>query len=438
MLTNFLPYTISWNTTWRCNLKCVHCYLDADSGEQVRGELTTKEGFKLLDEIASVNPETLLILTGGEPLLRSDIYELSEYAFKKGMMVVLGTGGNLVNDDVAQKLKRCGVSGVGISLDSVKPDVHDAFRGVKGAWVETIKGIEACKRHGLDFQIQTTVTKHNYTEIPQLIEYAKSLGARVFNLFFLVCTGRGQDITDITADQYEEVLSYLAKVQQESASNPSERLKANTTIIRARCAPIYRRVLYQNNPENPLLKTDASSCLAGTHYCRITPEGDVTPCPYMPASIGNVKTRSFVDIWENSEQFKRFRYPALKGKCGICEFRLICGGCRAKAYASTGDYMDVDNWCVYEPSLEAGDSVTGVSKPIPVPSFDPLPDADGSTAQRFEIQWTEEAEERMKKIPFFIRSKIKSAIEQYARKTNCHIITPEILKEMRDKAPQMT
>lgn len=423
MSANFLPYIISWNTTWRCNLRCAHCYLDADADEsrsnsqrdeQSRGELTTKEGFKLIDEIASINPETMLILTGGEPLLRSDIFELSEYASRKGMMVVMGTNGDLVNDGVVQELKRCGVSGVGISLDSTNPDVHDAFRGVKGTWAETIKGIEACKKHGLDFQIQTTVTKNNYTEIPQLIEYAKSLGARVFNLFFLVCTGRGQNITDITVNQYEETLSYLAKIQRD--------LRPGTMIIRARCVPVYRRILYQDNPESPLLKTDASGCLAGTHYCRITPEGDVTPCPYMPTSIGNVRTSSFVDIWENSEHFKRFRYPSLKGKCGICEFRLICGGCRARAYASSGDYMDEDNWCLYEPVEANGNT------PLPVPSFD----FESSEAEK-TVQWTKEAEERIKKIPFFIRSKIKNAIEQYARKTNCQTITPKVLEEIKDK-----
>ena len=387
--------------------------MDAKSDGQSPGELTTKDGFRLIDEIASVNPETMLILTGGEPLLRSDIFELSKYASGKGLMVVLGTNGNLVNDDVAQELKRCGVSGVGISLDSTGPDIHDSFRGVKGTWNETIKGIEACKKHGLDFQIQTTVTRNNYTEIPQLIEYAKSLGARVFNLFFLVCTGRGRNITDITENQYEEILSYLAKIQHE--------LKPGGMIIRARCAPIYRRILYQNNPESPLLKTDASGCLAGTHYCRITPEGDVTPCPYMPVSVGNVKTSSFVDIWENSEHFKKFRSPSLKGKCGICEFRLICGGCRAKAYASYGDYMDEDNYCLYEP--------VPVSVPVPVPVSAPDTDTDTDT----NPQWTTEAEERIKKIPFFIRGKIKKAIEQYARKTNCQIITPKVLEEIRDK-----
>ncbi len=390
--------------------------MDAKSDGQSPEELTTKEGFRLIDEIATVNPETMLILTGGEPLLRSDIFELSKYASGKGLMVVLGTNGNLVNDDVAQELKRCGVSGVGISLDSTNTDIHDSFRGVKGTWNETIKGIEACKKHGLDFQIQTTVTRNNYTEIPQLIEYAKSLGARVFNLFFLVCTGRGEKITDITENQYEEILLYLAKIQHE--------FRPGAMIIRARCAPIYRRILYQNNPESPLLKTDASGCLAGTHYCRITPEGDVTPCPYMPVSIGNVKTGSFVDIWEKSEHFKRFREPSLNGKCGICEFRLICGGCRARAYASSGDYMDEDNYCLYKPSSELG--VQSSEKILPTPNSElPTPNS--------ELLWTTEAEERIKKIPFFIRGKIKKAIEQYARKTNCQIITPKVLEEIKDK-----
>ncbi|MBI2472899.1 MAG: radical SAM protein, partial [Planctomycetes bacterium] len=168
---NYKPYAISWNTTYRCNLRCSHCYLDTNAlTNQSANELSTQEGYKLIDQMAELNPNLLLILTGGEPLLRKDIYDLSSYASQKGMMVVLGTNGNMIDDDIARKLKESGVTGIGISLDSVVPERHDKFRGIPGAWDDTLNGIEACRRQGIEFQIQTTVTKDNFNEIPDIID----------------------------------------------------------------------------------------------------------------------------------------------------------------------------------------------------------------------------------------------------------------------------
>src|SRR5574341_1028662 len=169
---NYKPYAVSWNTTYRCNLRCGHCYLDTNAlTKQSTSELSTQEGFRLIDQMAELNPNLLLILTGGEPLLRRDIYDLALYASQKGMMVVLGTNGNLIDDDIAKKLKASGVTGIGISLDSIVPERHDKFRGISGAWDDTLNGIEACQRQGIEFQIQTTVTRENFSEIPNIIEF---------------------------------------------------------------------------------------------------------------------------------------------------------------------------------------------------------------------------------------------------------------------------
>ncbi|MBI3755858.1 MAG: radical SAM protein, partial [Deltaproteobacteria bacterium] len=269
---DFTPFLISWNITKRCNLKCSHCYLDAVELEQGTGELSTYEAKKVIDEIASVNPQAMLILTGGEPLLRNDCMELTRYASDKGLMVVMGTNGTLLDDPTVEKMIRSGVKGVGISLDSIESSYHDKFRGLNGAWEKTTAGMGILKKHGLDFQVQVTVTKDNYSEIADIIRLAYEKGARAANIFFLVCTGRGQEMTDITPKQYEETLTYLVKAEKDYEGK---------MMVRARCAPHFLRIAHKLNPESQLLKGATSGCIAGTGYFRITPEGDVTPCPYM-------------------------------------------------------------------------------------------------------------------------------------------------------------
>jgi radical SAM protein with 4Fe4S-binding SPASM domain len=281
----------------------------------------------------------MLILSGGEPLMRKDIYDLAAYASGKGMMVVLGSNGILLNDRIARKLKEKGITGVSISLDSLNPGIHDRIRSCSGAWDSAVKAIRICRDHGLSVQINTVVTQENHEELPELADYAKAIGAKVFSPFFLVCTGRGEKLTDITPEQYENILSFIEASQD----------KYNGMMIRPRCAPTFRRILYQNKPGSPLLKLDTGRCMAGTSYCRITPGGEVTPCPYMPLSAGNVREENFQDLWENSTVLKPLRYSSLKGKCGYCEFRLLCGGCRARAFASCNDSMGEDPWCSYTP-----------------------------------------------------------------------------------------
>ena len=410
---NYKPYAVSWNTTYRCNLRCSHCYLDTNAlTKQSASELNTEEGFRLIDQMAELNPNLLLILTGGEPLLRKDIFDLASYASKKGMMIVLGTNGNMIDDNIAKKLKESGITGVGISLDSVSPEKHDGFRGIAGSWDETLNGVNACRRQGIDFQIQTTVTRENYNEIPDIIEFSSNLGARVFNLFFLVCTGKGQELTDITPQQYDNALHQLYEIQK--------RYKGKM-MIGAKCAPHYRRIAYEHDSTSPFIRYYAGGCPAATHYCRITPEGDVTPCPYMPNACGNVREKSFVEIWKNSKEIRTLRDSELNGRCGICEFKYICKGCRARALATTGNQMDEDAWCDYIPG-KYGNKVIQLSE-----------SETFGTDEIFTMKWSDEAKNIIKQIPSFSRGMVIKGVERFAERNNYSEITPEIMKAAREE-----
>lgn len=410
---NHKPYAISWNTTYRCNLRCSHCYLDTNAlTRQSASELSTQEGLQLIDQMAGLNPNLLLILTGGEPLLRKDIYDLAAYASQKGMMVVVGTNGNLIDDDIAKKLKESGVTGIGISLDSIVPERHDKFRGIPGAWDDTLNGIEACRRQGIEFQIQTTITRENFHEIPDMIEFSYNLGAKVFNLFFLVCTGKGQDLTDITSQQYDQALHQLYEIQKKYQGK---------MMVGAKCAPHYRRIVYEHDTTSPLIRTYAGGCPAGTHYCRITPEGDVTPCPYMPDVSGNVRQKSFGEIWKSAADFQTLRDASLNGRCGVCEFKYICKGCRARALATTGNQMDEDAWCDYVPG-EYG------NKAIQLTTSETF-----GTEENFTMSWSPEAKNILKQIPSFGRGMVIKSIERFATKKNYPEITVDIMRAAREE-----
>lgn len=410
---NYKPYAISWNTTYRCNLRCNHCYLDTNAlTRQSASELSTQEGFRLIDQMAELNPNLLLILTGGEPLLRKDIYDLASHASQKGMMVVLGTNGNLIDDDIARKLRESGVTGIGISLDSIVPERHDKFRGIPDAWDDTLNGIEACRRQGIEFQIQTTVTRENFHEIPDIVEFSYRLGAKVFNLFFLVCTGKGQDLTDITPKQYDQALRQLYEIQKKYQGK---------MMVGAKCAPHYRRIVYEQDTSSPLIRAYAGGCPAGTHYCRITPEGDVTPCPYMPNISGNVREKSFAEIWKSTADFQILRDASLHGRCGVCEFQYICKGCRARALATTGNQMDEDAWCDYIPGKYGNKVIHLATSEI------------FGTEEDFTLAWSIEAKGILKQIPSFGRGMVIKGVERFATKNNYPEVTVDVMRAARQE-----
>ena len=382
----YKPSLVSWNLTKKCNLRCPHCYLEA--GRAASRELTTDECLALLDEMAALGTE-MLILTGGEPLLRKDIYEIASKASALGIWVVMGTNGVLITDLVAEKMVECGVKGVGISIDSAKPARHNAFRGGRNAWQFSVRALEICRAHGLEVLVQTTVMEKNYNEIPALLDFAKEKGAWSFNLYFLVQTGRGKDMTDLSASATDAMLHKLVDLQDEY----------RPMLVRSKCAPQFKQIAYARGRGG----MESGGCMAATEYCRITPEGDVTPCPYMTVVGGNVLETSFTDIWHGSEVFAALRdVGQLKGRCGACEFKSICGGCRCRAYASTGDYLEEDPACTYQPT----------GQPLPFHA----------------LEWDRDAQTRLDRIPIrFIRDKTRRGVEAYARRKGAEVVTTAVM-----------
>ncbi len=400
-------YLLAINLTRRCNLRCAHCYLDAGTLQHgTADELTTKEVGHLLNEVASRSTETMVVLTGGEPLVRRDLEALLEHGSSLGLFMVIGTNGMLLTDKRVQSLRAAGAMGCGISLDSLDPKQHDDFRGCPGAWRKTLNGLEACRRHGLSFQIHFSVTENNAHEVPDMIEFARASGAKVLNCFFLVCTGRGESMTDISPAAYERVLNQILAAQENSED----------LIIRARCAPHFQRIAHQRNPDSLLTRVqgyDGASCIAGTHYCRVTPEGGVTACPYIADEVDNIRNRPFLDIWDQTPVFQLLRTPKLGGKCGRCEYKQLCGGCRARALAVEGELMASDPWCNYVPM--GGE----VIRP--------------HVEQVTEIAWSINAQRRLSRIPGFLRKMVKKRAEAYVRERGEHEVTVQHLSTLAEK-----
>jgi len=439
----YTAYSVSWNLTQRCNLECAHCYMSAHAGADTRGELTTEECRRVIDEIGRVNPNVFLILTGGEPLLRRDIFEVAGYASAKGFTTVLGTNGVLLREREAQRMRESGVLGASISLDSTDRVKHDGFRRLPGSWGGAVRATRVLTDAGLDFSLHMSVTDWNVAEVPAMIDLARTLGAKVLNFFFLVRTGRGKDLTDIDAAAYERILTYLARAQGAGQGPPSfvRRMlgmaggeggdkfedpwstpvgQADGLLIRAKCAPHFRRILWEMNPSSPLLRNYAhGSCPAGKYYCRITPGGDVTPCPYMPVAVGNLRETAFDALWRTAPAFEALRDPKLGGRCGACEFSRVCGGCRCRAYATYGDYLAEDPACGYQPGAHGG---AVIELPATLTFGVPVD---------YQLTWEPAARERLQAIPSFARGMVVKAVEAYARGRGEQVITAAILADVR-------
>ncbi len=401
----YAPSIVSWNITGACHLRCPHCYLDARYRRT--GELSTSEGLRLIGQMAEAGTE-LLILTGGEPMARKDLLQLASHASAQGIGVVLGTTGTPITPRRARLLREAGVTAAGISLDSLDPAKHDAFRGVPGSWRAAVRGMEACREEGLELLVHTTALKMNREEAPEIAAFAHRMGARAFHLFFLVCTGRGEELSDLSPQEYEELLNYVLDAQDGFPG----------MMVRARCAPYIGRLAV----ERGMPPQGSAGCLAGTTYCRITPTGDVTPCPYLPAVAGNVKRRGFQEIWAESPELNRFRGQAarLGGKCGECSYSRgdppLCVGCRARAYSLAGDELAADPWCLHEPGH--GEGAHDAATPAIVTA----------------VAWADDARQRLSRVPSFMRGRVKRSAEEYARQQGLAVITPEVLDILRQRA----
>jgi AdoMet-dependent heme synthase len=342
------PRIISWNTTIKCNLKCGHCYINAqETGDKT--ELNTSQGKRLIDQISEFG-RVILVLSGGEPLLRKDIFELAAYSAKKGVITTLGTNGTLIDNQAAKNLFDAGVRKVAISIDSSAPKIHDELRGVKGAWKKAVDGVNSCIGKSVGVQFNVTMTRQNYSDLDAILNLAEGLGVENVHLFFLVPTGRGKNLLDISPAMYEDILRKVLSYPQGSVA------------VKPTCAPQFMRIAKEMNADTTRW---SRGCIAGISYCRILPDGAVTPCPYLPVKIGNIQQVPLREIWEKSEILSSLRdFSRLKGKCGVCEHQKICGGCRARAYGITrycgggglngqdtgaGDFLAEDPWCTFKP-----------------------------------------------------------------------------------------
>jgi len=387
----YTPRLIFWEVTKGCNLRCIHCRATATE-LMSPSDLPTAKALDIIGQIADFsNP--ILVLSGGEPLFRHDIFRLAEYATSRGLRAALATNGTMVTKDIAEKIKSSGIKRVSISLDGADATTHDTFRGIPGAFEAAIYGMKNLQQLGISVQINTTIARHNAHQLPDVLNLARRLGADALHTFLLVPVGCGVDIAAeqmVPPEEYEQMLNWF---YDQSLTGDIE--------LKATCAPHYFRVLRQRRaadrmagrehpspaPSHPHeigptemtmpgstgislkpgggppvghtghpgghpgdMNAMTKGCLAGTGVCFISHEGEVFPCGYLPALAGDLRKQSFAEIWNNSEVFAQLRDDDnLKGKCGCCEFRHVCMGCRARAFAATGDFLAEEPFCVYQP-----------------------------------------------------------------------------------------
>ena len=338
-----------WETTAGCNLECVHCRRLDVAREMMQSDLTTAEATRLVDQIAEVG-DPILILSGGEPLIRPDILEIARHARGRGLTVSLATNGTLVTSKLARAVRAAGIARVAVSLDGARAETHDQFRRQLGSFHRALEGIGYLRWAGVTVQINTTVARHNEAELEAIHDLAVDLGAVALHAFLLVPVGCGVQIAEdqmLSPDGYEAILHRFYDLAQRG------RLQCKAT-----CAPHYYRVLRQRAaaegrhvvPVRHGMAAMTKGCLAGSAVCFVSHKGEVFPCGYLPVEAGNVRRAPFGSIWRLSPVFASLRDPAcLDGKCGACEFVHVCSGCRARAYYATGDYLAEEPFCVYEP-----------------------------------------------------------------------------------------
>jgi radical SAM protein with 4Fe4S-binding SPASM domain len=411
-LISAVPHVVAWNLTRRCNLACAHCYIAAGSWHAAEEELTTGDCYRIVDEILAVNPSPMLILSGGEPLLRDDLESIAARASAGGATVVVGTNGTRLTDTRIASLRDAGVQGVAVSIDSLDPVYHDRFRHGAGALSDTLAAVERLSDNRLDLVLQTTVTRGNRDELGRLAAWGADSGAVAFNVYFVVATGRADGMKGMSAAENDDVLAELTGLERDYRGR---------MLVRSKCQPQIMRHVYDADPDSPLLNY-ATRCPCGVQYCRITPDGKVTPCPYMDVIAGDLNTQSFGDIWHDSPAFADLRSGELGGKCGRCGYREICGGCRARAFAETGDYLGPDRSCAYEPD--------GVEVPVTRPR-----EITYGTPARKQLDWSPEAADRVARIPSFVRGVVTNRVETFAAEHGHDRITTALLDEVRSQMP---
>jgi heme b synthase len=324
---------VAWELTRNCNLNCIHCRASATLGPHT-GELTLAECKKIIDEIAGFSSPTI-ILTGGEPLIRDDLFDIIEYGTGRGLRLVIAINGTLLDEEKAKKLKTGGIKRVSLSIDGKDSAAHDLFRGVNGSFASVIRAAGILKYNELPFQINTTVTRLNVEDMEHIYGLAQSVGAAAWHIFLLVPVGRGQGLKgkELNTDMYEKVLEWLYDIE-----------KKNELEIKVTCAPHYYRIVKEKGGT-----PKSTGCLAGKHFMFISHRGIAQPCGYLEIPSGDIKKDGVKKVWEGSPVFNQLRdLSSYLGKCGGCRYLKICGGCRARAHEFYGDFLGEEPYCSYK------------------------------------------------------------------------------------------
>ncbi|WP_047151162.1 TIGR04053 family radical SAM/SPASM domain-containing protein [Aneurinibacillus tyrosinisolvens] len=355
------PFIVIWEVTRACALKCLHCRAQAQYSPDPR-ELTFEEGKRLIDQIYEMdNP--LFVFTGGDPLMRKDLFQLTEYAVKKGLRVSMTPSATpRVTKEAIRRAKEVGLSRWAFSVDGPTAEVHDRFRGTAGSFELTRKALGYLNELGIPIQINTTISRYNVNQLEEMAKWVEEWNAVLWSVFFLVPTGRGKTEDMISPRQHEEVFAWL---YHKSKTVPFD--------IKSTAAQHYRRVVLQNkaaDKKTSMINYEATlkdgtinqiggmgrapkGVNDGNGFVFISHTGDVYPSGLLPIPCGNIRETGLAEIYRHSPVFQALRNPDLyKGKCGVCEYRFVCGGSRARAYATTGDYMESEPYCVYEPKAK--------------------------------------------------------------------------------------
>jgi len=339
--TSERPFVLIWEVTQACELACQHCRADAQPRRHP-DELTTEEGKRLLDDAAEFGDGQLVVLSGGDPLARPDTVELVEYGTDQGLrMTVTPSGTASLSREAVESLADAGVKQLAVSIDGGGPEAHDSFRGEAGSFVETVRAARAAREAGVPLQVNTTVCGGTVEDLPAVRDLVRELGAVLWSVFFLVPVGRGRALDAVPPERAERVMEWLDGVARE------EEFGIKTTE-----APMYRRVRAQRAQNRDGGGSQRRGGItAGDGFAFVSHTGEVYPSGFLPESAGNVRERSVVDVYRNSDLFETLRRTdELAGKCGACEFRHSCGGSRSRAYAVTGDPMGSDPLCPYVPA----------------------------------------------------------------------------------------
>jgi radical SAM protein with 4Fe4S-binding SPASM domain len=389
----FVPRLVFWELTTGCNLRCLHCRATAQELASPL-DLSTPQALRVVEQVSSY-AHPILVLSGGEPLFRKDLFTIAAHAADCGLLVALATNGTLITPEVAERIRTSGIRRVAISFDGADPFTHDTFRGLPGSFEAALRGLRAVQRAGVSTQINTTVTRRNVRQLPQILELARRLDVDALHTFLLVPVGCGVNIAEdemVPAGEYEKVLHWFYGQEQ-----------AGGIELKATCAPHYYRIRKQRQVQerraahselassqsvasgadpkprvaspsrgghpsrHPQMGAVTKGCLAGSAVCFISHQGEVYPCGYLPVIAGDLRRQSFAEVWETSPVFAALREPDnLRGKCGVCEFRKICLGCRARAFAATGDYLEEEPFCSYQPRGHAYNTRETRRSPAPL------------------------------------------------------------------------